>query len=280
MIIKNILVPTDFTPESLNSLRYAIQLADKLGASIKVFHNIYPDQGFHEGLVVASPPARHQISDTLKRIRQFVGKALPPLEATRALERPPRISCEARLGIPAANIARIAAEEGIDLIVMSSKPAASFWTKITGSTPAEVVGRAVCPVLFVPEGTEFKGVERLVFAADLDESTPFKLWKAVMTLRQFRPRISFAHVGWDDLPQDTLDNLMLFIKQNPLLKDVSFIELKGHHIARRLEDYAEEENFDMVAIQSARKKLWERLFVQSNARDLVYLAKLPLLVLR
>jgi nucleotide-binding universal stress UspA family protein len=280
MIIKNILVPTDFSAESLNSLRYAIHLAEKLDASIKVFHNIYPDQGFHEGLVVAAPAAQYQIADAQKKIKEFIEKALVPLESEEILGNTPEIAQETRLGIPAANIARIAAEENMDLIVMASKPSSSFWTKLAGSTPVEVVGRAICPVLFVPDGSSFQGVKRLAFASDLEEASPYRLWKVMMTLSPIQPQVSYVHVGAGGEDQDTTDNLMLFIRQNPLMKGVEFVELKGADVAQSMETYAEDEGFDMVAIQSARKKLWQRLFTKSNARDLVYLSRLPLLVLR
>ena len=62
------------------------------------------------------------------------------------------VRCAVEFGTPHKNIVEKAADEGVDMIVMSTHGRTGLNHIIMGSVAEKVVARATCPVLVVPHG--------------------------------------------------------------------------------------------------------------------------------
>lgn len=137
--VNRILLPTDFSPCSLHALRYAEELARRLGAELIVLHvdfalTIYdlPDSG--------EPTARHALDRAVELMRQHDFKV--------------RGICHH--GFPADEIVKTAAAEHADLIVMGTHGRTGLKHALMGSVAESVVRKAACPVMTVrgPDATK------------------------------------------------------------------------------------------------------------------------------
>ena len=145
MLLRSILLPTDFSECASHALSYAASLARDANASIICVHVVEPVMptvgytGITEPLPVADISG--QLEDT----------------ATREL---PKIAdCEECAGLEveeviahgdaASEIVRVARERGVDLIVISSHGRTGLGRILFGSTAEAVVRHAPCPVLVV-----------------------------------------------------------------------------------------------------------------------------------
>ena len=140
--IKRILVPIDFTETSDRALDYAVDLAKQLGASIIVMHAYeLPIYGFPDGALVASV-------DVATRISQASQEGL-----NAALEKRKGSGVDLRAilrdGPPAEEIATVAREQSVDLVVLGTHGRRGLRRAIMGSVAEEVIRECACPVLTI-----------------------------------------------------------------------------------------------------------------------------------
>ena len=142
--IKNILVPTDFSPASTQALRYACGLADAFGASLHLLHameNPFVPGGYME--FYAAPP------DLPAQLERDAVKALESSLTDEERERY-NVVLVSRTGAPAQQILDYLAEDkNIDLVVMGTHGRGALARLMMGSVAERVVRAAPCPVLTI-----------------------------------------------------------------------------------------------------------------------------------
>jgi nucleotide-binding universal stress UspA family protein len=135
--MKEILYATDFSPESLSALPYAVSFAQEHEARLTILHVIgQPEVG---ELV----HAENYVESTLRRLRELV-----PSEAKAWCEPSTRVE----KGPAAEKILEVAIALGADLIVLGVRGAAGNMgatTHLSRPTAHRVVTQAECPVLTV-----------------------------------------------------------------------------------------------------------------------------------
>jgi len=142
--IKKILVPTDFSEASKESLRYACTLADALHASLHIIHvnqNPYVPGGFLDFYV--PPPGFFEEAERATS---------RDLEALLTAEEKTRYGATLvhRTGAPAYEILDYLREQGdIDLAVMATHGRGGAARLMMGSVADKIVRAAPCPVLTI-----------------------------------------------------------------------------------------------------------------------------------
>jgi nucleotide-binding universal stress UspA family protein len=151
---RSILVPIDFSEESMNTLRLAKLLAERLRAQLDLVHVIaplpltYPPQS---AILPNIPSAARTARAVLKRLEDFAfEQSVQPLP----------YSCTIRVGVPADEINKAARKIGAQLIAISTRGYTGLKRAFLGSTTAQVVRTAPCPVLVVRELDYLSAEER------------------------------------------------------------------------------------------------------------------------
>lgn len=143
MEIKSILFPTDFSEGSAEALKYAVDIANKYGAKLFVIHVIY-DVAKASGWYVP-----HTSMDQLyKDIEEGAKKELERF-GVEELEKMKNLERHVIKGIPHEEIINFAKNNKIDMIVMGTHGRKGIDRLLFGSTAAQVVRFAPCPVLTV-----------------------------------------------------------------------------------------------------------------------------------
>jgi len=196
---RRILVPIDFSDESTNTLRLAKLLAERWRAQLDLLHVIAP-----------SPPTfppRRAIFPMVSSARRIARAALKRLEdfafdqSVQPLER----SCTIRVGGAADEINRFARHSGTDLIAIATRGYTGIKYAFLGSTTAQVVRSAPCPVLVVRELDYLRAEERarrgrtplqfkkILVPLDFSECSSVGLAYAVGVAREFRSSLLLVH---------------------------------------------------------------------------------------
>ena len=146
--LQRFLVPVDYSPCSGVALRYAMFLAEKVGAEVELLHVVWePPPYVGMEMLSATLPTRdvgtmaeytRQMAE--REMRRFVAECgLPGADAL------PRRYAE---GSPTHAIVETAGQ-GYDLIVMGTHGRAGVSHALLGSVAERVVRKAPCPVLTV-----------------------------------------------------------------------------------------------------------------------------------
>jgi nucleotide-binding universal stress UspA family protein len=142
LTIRSILAPTDFSEHAHTSLRYAVGLAEKFGATLHLVH-ILPDivpVGPDAMLAPAMPPEYY--TDSENQSKELLSKALDPAWGT-----PLALVTSARWGEAVEGVVTYAREQNIDLIVVATHGRQGLSHALLGSAAERILREAPCPVL-------------------------------------------------------------------------------------------------------------------------------------
>ena len=130
-----ILLPTDFSTASDAALPHAEALAKQKSASLLILHVEETPLAYGGGELYYGLP-----EPTSERI-------LAMLEQVRPSDPTVAFTHRLTMGDPAGEIVRIAAEEGVEMIVLGTHGRSGISRMLMGSVAETVVRRAPCPVL-------------------------------------------------------------------------------------------------------------------------------------
>ena len=141
MSFRVIVVPIDFSDHSLRALPYALGLAEKYSAEIKILYVNEPALQVSDMAWVGVDDRAlkdEHVSDAHKNMDRIVREQIPP-----------EVSAEAvvRNGDSVEEIIQFAEEESADLIVMATHGRGGLSHILMGSTAEQVIRKAPCPVL-------------------------------------------------------------------------------------------------------------------------------------
>jgi nucleotide-binding universal stress UspA family protein len=142
IVLKSILVPTDFSETSEVAVKYGIALSRAFNAKLCLLHVL--DQGFGDEAIVATTLPLGLLDLAQNDARERLRKILTAQEDTEL-----RPEYAVRTGRPDSEIVRYAKERDFDLIIMGTHGRSGVAHMLTGSVTEKVVRKAPCPVLTV-----------------------------------------------------------------------------------------------------------------------------------
>jgi universal stress protein A len=145
MAIKRILVPVDFSDNSLNALAYARDFAKLFGAELLILYVIEPIYyATPSDMYVASPNVAMLLDEQRRIGIQQLARIGNDLK-----KKGTRFRTLIKGGAPAQMIADTAKRAGADMIVMATHGRTGLAHMFMGSVAEKVVRTAACPVLTV-----------------------------------------------------------------------------------------------------------------------------------
>jgi nucleotide-binding universal stress UspA family protein len=141
IVLKRILLPTDFSESAGHALRYASSFASEYKAELLLLHVVEDIAVSYASDLFPVPMAR--VFDELS------GYARSELAKLAAEARGRGVATRELLvqGRPSVEIVRVAREESVDLIVLGTHGKGVFDQALFGATTERVVRSAPCPVL-------------------------------------------------------------------------------------------------------------------------------------
>jgi universal stress protein A len=140
--IQTILCPTDFSDSSRAASDFAIELAERFGAVLRIVHVFEPQP-------IDVEPGAPELSGGVFRVLEQSAKDRLALEQKYVSDAGIQVSSELLVGSPARVIAELSHE--VQLIVMSTHGRTGFTHLLMGSVTERVVRLALCAVLTVPD---------------------------------------------------------------------------------------------------------------------------------
>ena len=274
-IFKNILVPIDFSSCSLDALKYAISVAEKFKARITIVH-IYP-------IPAVGDTTFFMDKSMLDTIEKRVRIEFKVIEHYNKELKKMRVEYVVKMGFVVNDMLEVIGEQKIDLVVMGTKGTSNRLQDIFGSTTVEVIQKAACPVLVIPEKTKNQEIRKVAFAANFQQKNidePLK--KAKQVANQYGAQMKIVHVGKGEMSQEEIS------KRNEILatveKGIKTIEntydyIHDSDVVEGIENYIESERIDLIVLTPHKYNLLERIFKESVTRTLTLHSQIPLLAI-
>jgi nucleotide-binding universal stress UspA family protein len=150
MSLKNcraILVPVDFSGDSLEAVEQSLVLAGSLDADLLLLHVVH-DLADAPGLYHKEKARDKAVRKMTETAREMMADFIAKLDLeSRAKQAGTRLSVLVKRGLPTTRILQIAKREKVDLIAMGSRGRTGLAHLLLGSTAERVVHLAPIPVV-------------------------------------------------------------------------------------------------------------------------------------
>ena len=279
--MKKILFPTDFSIKAENAFLYALQIAKKFGASITTIHTynipvLTSDASIGTSMYESMAEGREEFEFSeykafTKKMHEIAeNEELTDVEVNHILEQ----------GFAVDEILEFSKTENADLIVMGTSGARGLKEVLWGSNSGTIVENAKCNVLVVPEVAAYKDIKKIAYATNLEKIEEDAIFDILEYVSLFDAELHIVHVSYLDEAWNKA-KLKQFQDMSWLenrLKDVHFDIVEGDNVVKSLEEYAEENDIDLLAMFTQKRSLIEKLFVKSYTKTLAYHTEVPLLI--
>lgn len=279
--IQKILFPTDFSPAAQNAFRYAIRLADELGAAIQALHIVYPQAEPLDFPVIATEATQQQLGAAETIMKRMVEETVTQVEVDYQLKQGPVILPDIEIGTPTNLISRVAEREEVDLIIMGAKGEHSLMEKAFGRVSLGVVKNASTPVLLIPENARFKAIKNVAYASNLVDTDVYYILQTLQMIKPFDATLRVIHVETDDIGKPgAMDEFAGLFKDHPRHEQLTFHELTGDEVDVVLSGFMEAWDVDLMALYAPNYGFFEGLFHRSLGKKLLKITESPLLFMK
>ncbi|MEW5846186.1 MAG: universal stress protein [Bacteroidota bacterium] len=287
--LRKILVPVDFSEPSQNAARYAVMLASKYNAQIKLLHvfnspvvDMIPftdvasvqidfDMNYH----VLYSSAKERLIKFYENLKAF---------ANQMGYGHVQIGYTLREGYAAYGIIEASKRYKPGIIIMGTKGEGYRSTELVGSVATEVSDETHIPLLVIPEKAVLKGVDevkKVLYITNFDENDNLSIRKLLRIVSPFQVELHCIHItdkpdtpGVKALMNTTKDYISSVTSGIPITCEV--IVGKGNE--RSVIDYISKNHINLVALTSVKRNLLYKLFNPSLAKRMIYQADVPVLL--
>lgn len=267
--MKKIIFPTDYSKASESARKVAINFALKNDTELYIV-NIYQMPYVRSGSFSSS------LLDVIKKDSHNKMDALAT--SLRELYPALKLKDQCILGDPVQTICDLSEEVDASLIVMGTHGASGIEEIFLGSNTQAVIKNAKVPVLAIPSGFNFKEVNKLAFASDLNFKDSTKAIHTIKVLtKQFDTELNIIHFADlledSEISEEKVKTTFSDIKYN-------YLEQLATNLEKGIADYIKYEEVNLLMMIHRKHNFWERLFTSSNSEKRAMHTKIPLLVLK
>jgi nucleotide-binding universal stress UspA family protein len=278
--MKNILLPTDFSENSWNALKYALHFFEQSKCNFYILHvNRYSNLVARDSPYVPTPeiiddlftkPSKIKLRQLIKRIKD----ELPPIEGHKFYS-----LTDYNFFID--SVREHVYEKKIDMIVMGTKGVSGIKEIIIGSNSGDVITKVSCSTLVVPENARFTGISELAFPTDFVLSYDIQILQPIAKiLERFDSFLRILHIS------KKVKNLDINQQKNKELLEDYFNESKHKihfltHIKIKdaIECFIQSRDIDMIVMVAKNLNYFQQILFHSKVEKISYHTDIPFLVL-
>ncbi|MBK7567952.1 MAG: universal stress protein [Chitinophagales bacterium] len=272
--IKKILLPTDYSINSLGALKSAISIAQIQGATLivlHVFHMPFADEHMPPAMIKELMNTQKERADlemkTFMESEEIVQQNMVPIEFKTVM------------GFASEMILVFARANNVDLIITGTKGANSVDDKLFGTVTWNIIKQSEIPVIAIPEQSEnniFKNIMIPFEGTEKDNDTITWLLNFAEKNKATVHAVHFLtdSTNYNKSMIDKLHNRFRRYLDNDMLQ-LHFLAEKN--ITEGIKKFASRNNIDMISMVTHHHGLFATIFHMSITRNIALYSQIPLL---
>ena len=242
-----IIYATDFSDSSKEALRYAYELSKRSGAQLLMLHvfdipTIWNSET--EG------PTFEDITQDAREMKEQKLKDLFEAELNKETESE-EVRFEARESAsPVLGIMESIKDNHAGLIVMGTKGKNKAREFFIGSTTMSIVKQSSCPVLGVPEETNYQELNKILYATDFDPNDLDALKKLTEIADLYNTKILVEHIAetTEKAPEQKLQILKSKVEDAKIDERINFGLTIAQDIYAGLNEFVKQNDIDLLVM--------------------------------
>ena len=275
--MKQVLLPTDFSKNAMNSIHYALQLYKNETCEFHLLHTYTPTAYYSDSMFNNYPNLEMEESlklHTQKEMRKLVKKLADTYKN-------PEHTFKTYVSFNLLNneMSGMLREYNYEMIIMGTKGATGAKEIFLGTNTMYAIKNLSCPILAVPSDYKFRDLKQVLFATDFRLRKNYKYLSLIKGLCQ--SHASRLHVlnAYENSPLneeqlEIQDYLNSFFKNSHL-----FHIAKGTDVLNAVREFERKNKIDLLIMIHNKHNFFENLLFKSVISQLVYHIDLPFLVL-
>ena len=277
--MRKILIPTDFSENSMNAIKYAMELFKYDRAEIFLL-NAFADKVYE-----AKARLANEIFDELKQ--KTLTKTNETLASFRekiiAFSPNPKhkIHTIAEFGLLVDSVNDWVEKENVDVVVMGTKGETSNKKITFGSNTLQVIKYVKCPVLAIPAVYDDVHPKQILFSTDYQLPYKRRELKLVSSIAKcFVSKVNFLYVSkFPSLSLRQQDNKN-FLEASFSDNQINFNQESGEDVTKAINTFIIENPIDMLVMVNTRHSYLENILYQSTIEKIGLKIDIPFLVLQ
>lgn len=277
--MKTILIPTDFSENSQNAVKYALDYFADIPVDFYILH-----------VSLNNPSVKEQRSEVLSESSgEGVSQYNPSMQLESDIENYKLLSKNSMHNFYPLHENEVLVEairsqikqKEIDLLLMGTKGDSALCTGEMGSNTYEVITKVKCPIMVIPEHAYFNGIKNIAFATDYNSIYRNKVMSTLteaLYLHNAPLRVLHIKSKNAQLTASQIDNRGFL---HYFLKDTrhSFHLLEITNLESGIQNFVDTWEISMVAIAAKNLNFIQKLMLRPSIKTINYHTEVPFLVL-
>lgn len=277
--MKNIIIPTDFSDNAMNAVRFALELF-KYEKTEFYFLNTYEDDVYNNEELLEGEPF-DEVVEMTKNKSELKLELL--LNEVKSIAPHPRFKYHT---ISAYNslideLDKLVIGKDIDLIVMGTKGEGYAQTYAFGSNTLQVLKYVSCPVLVIPRFYGYKQPKHVVFPTNYLIPYKRREIKLLSTmLAPFRAVLDVLYISKSKHISKRQNDNKLYLEEGLQNIKVNYEHVESKNVSKVINDYASQKETDLLVMVNTRHSFLEDMLFRSKVDDICLRTNIPFLVLQ
>jgi nucleotide-binding universal stress UspA family protein len=276
--MKKILLPTDFSKNSWNSICYALELFKKTECLFYLVHTYTPIL-YNPELSLTSRQDLELMDITRKNSQNSLKKTKENI-----LEKYPnnkhQFETISSFNTLQSEIEKLRKAHAIDLIVMGTKGASGIKKLLFGTNTIHAIDKTKCPILAIPQKHPFSPIVKILFPTNYEVKFQKETLKELLeigTNNHSMIHVLNATYGYDSSTQQKENKLQL----EKLFHNIAHLYhyVNNQNIEETIENFKKDTSIDLIVMLRYKRTFFEKLFSNSLIHQIGFHLQKPLLVL-
>jgi nucleotide-binding universal stress UspA family protein len=277
--MKNILIPTDFSINSWNATKYALDFFKNTQCNFYLLHVTFISN-FASGDTPLIPTDNVIEKTLLTQAKNSLNQLIKKIKKT-ALNPNHNFYAISKYDFFIDAIRNEIKEKKITLVVMGTKGASGLNEVIVGSNTGDLITQVHCPVLIIPENSVFKVPKEIAFPTDYNIFYQTNVLKCITEyIKMFDSTIRILHITKknEGLTEFQLENKD-FLNDYFLDEKHSFHRITSKKIENGVQCFVESRNTNLIIMIAKNLNLFQRILFKPTIEEISYHTEIPFLVL-
>jgi nucleotide-binding universal stress UspA family protein len=284
--VRKIIVPTDFSQGSENACYYAVHLANKLQAEIKLLHVFESPIGevhvketatfeaYSANLYTeAEKRARSEIVAVTQRVNDYM-----QAQGIKGV----KVHAATVIGNIIWRIKNISSQYNPDFVVLGSVGWKKSSESVLSGVANEIIRGLRIPVFAVPGPIKEQDFEKLniLYATDFNEKDYNSLDQMLEILEPFRKKVTCIHIDTEQNPakEERMDELNDFLCREYIEHEISCQLIEDDDVYGGIKDFADRNSINLLSFTTQKHSIFEKLFKPNLFNKILQEANLPILI--
>lgn len=285
-MVRKIIVPTDFSSSSEYACHFAIHLAQKIKAEIKLLH-IFDNPMLNMGLR-ESATYMDYVHSTIAEVERHVNAELVAFTTkmksymhSRDIDGV-RIHSSMVMGSVLPGIKGIAKSYEPDFVVLGTATTSGGSESVLGGLADTLVQGLGIPLCAIPGPISGEHVHQfqVLYATDFNENDNSSLESLLRILEPFEKRISCIHVATDPQPakRERMDELNMMLQHKYGEYEIQCMLIEDDDIVNGIKDFAAADKSNLISFTIHKRGIFDKLFKPNLFRKIMREANMPVLL--